>query len=73
MAPLWPLTFSSGEWPRALWAILFCWEGVFAVNIWNYIVIIILLDTFDVHFLGHFDFLVFSHEFIPWTEEKFYV
>jgi len=26
LAPLWPLTFSSGERPRALWALLFCFN-----------------------------------------------
>jgi len=38
MAPLWPLTFSSGERPRALWALLFVQELTMHAPILNIII-----------------------------------
>jgi len=43
MAPLWPLTFSSGERPRALWALLF---KIILNNIINKINIMVVTQPF---------------------------
>jgi len=51
MAPLWPLTFSSGERPRALWALLFQQhnDGVRG-NIIRFIPYSLKMNVFNVFF-----------------------
>jgi len=70
LAPLWPLTFSSGERPRALWALLFIYEIIMLFR-WNE-----LFFVYEIIVLFRWNELFFVYEIIMlfrWNELFLYM